>query len=439
MLLARLAGAIALVAIVVAIGVSLHEPRGTIVIQAPGPTNQDDDNGGTFLPDGGTFLQGEGPFTGQPRVNPPPVRNAGSRDFPGWRLPSLFPSWDEVRGFLVPRAPACDDRHDMPKLFRSEAFIARYPRTADSSTSPDTVIVGDAIPLCVPRDIAVGPEGELYVLDFYRRPSDDVPGARALVTVYDGDGDRDNEPIRVFSVAADAIAIAVDSTGHFWISSRSAGGVVRVYGPGVKGQTEPARRIAGWGTEASAVLGIGVDSRGNSYVISGDEVVVYPAGARDDDVPLRRIGGPDTFLRSPADLAIGPGDTLYVLNAVGSWGCHGRRMPKETEVAVTIYPPSADGNVKPARQIVVMQMGKGPGPIGLLTRPTGLTVDRAGAVYVASEMAGQIAVFAPGASGMVAPSRILHLRGAAGEPKAFAIGKDGALYVLGFPGPGACF
>jgi hypothetical protein len=244
MLLARLAGAIALVAIVVAIGVSLHEPRGTIVIQAPGPTNQDDDNGGTFLPDGGTFLQGEGPFTGQPRVNPPPVRNAGSRDFPGWRLPSLFPSWDEVRGFLVPRAPACDDRHDMPKLFRSEAFIARYPRTADSSTSPDTVIVGDAIPLCVPRDIAVGPEGELYVLDFYRRPSDDVPGARALVTVYDGDGDRDNEPIRVFSVAADAIAIAVDSTGHFWISSRSAGGVVRVYGPGVKGQTEPARRIA---------------------------------------------------------------------------------------------------------------------------------------------------------------------------------------------------
>jgi len=426
----RPAGTLALVAIGVAIGVSLPKPRGATVIQEvrPATTADDDDASGLFL-SGGT-----GMFAGQPRVEPPPEGKTVAPSFPWWRFQGLLPSWDDVRLFLGLVRPACDSSSHFVQFTHLKPYIAQFPPAADGSSSPDTVVTGEAIPLCTPRDIATGPDGELYVLDMHPRLSDPAAGLQVLVKVYDRRAAPDDVPARVFAVAADVMAMTVDSSGHLWTSSRSPGGVVRVYGPGAREEPKPVRVIQGWGAYAPSVAGIAVDSRGNSYVSAGDEVVVYPQDAQAGDMPLREIAGPDTFLRQPTDLAIGPGDSLYVLNAVGFWRCH-RAGDTPAEVTVTVYPPGAEGNVEPARRIVVVQ-AKSSGLREPLMDPVGLAVDEAGAVYVSLAWPGSVAVYAPGATGSVSPVRVLRTGG--GAPKALAIGENGALYVLTIPSSRVC-
>ena len=105
----------------------------------------------------------------------------------------------------------------------------------------------------------------------------------------------------------DALDISVDSSGHLWASGRDPRGLIRVYDPDARGEAEPVRVIAGAGVDPGRLMGFDVDGRGNSYVATDDTVVVYSPGARDGDPPIRKIAGPDTFLRTARDLAIGPG------------------------------------------------------------------------------------------------------------------------------------
>ena len=418
-----LAGALALVALGVAIGISLPKPPTAVVQPAPPPTQDGDHAGGIFI--GGAT----GMFAGQPAVGPPPPPRSLIPTFPYWELLPLLPSREEWRHFLGIEPPVCDSSRHTIRSTTQKPFIARFPPSADGLKRVDTAIAGAAIPLCTPRDIAIGPDGALYVLDLHPRLYDETPGLRALVKIYERDAAPDDAPARVFAVAEDAIAMSVDSAGQVWTSSRRVGEVIRVYGPRARKEPEPVRVIDGWNAWAPSVLGIEVDSRGNSYVTAG-EVVVYPPSAREGDPPVRKITGPATSLRSPVDLAIGPGDTLYVLNALGTWRC-GRGAP--AEVSVTVYPPGADGNVKPVRRIMLTGE-KAPDGLAYPPRPTGLTVDQSGAVYVSFGTAQWIAVFAPGARGNAVPVRNLY---PGAEPQSLAIGKDGALYVLAIPGPRA--
>ena len=305
------------------------------------PTQDGDHAGGIFI--GGAT----GMFAGQPAVGPPPPPRSLIPTFPYWELLPLLPSREEWRHFLGIEPPVCDSSRHTIRSTTQKPFIARFPPSADGLKRVDTAVAGAAIPLCTPRDIAIGPDGALYVLDLHPRLYDETRDCGRSRSKRDAAPD--DAPARVFAVAEDAIAMSVDSAGQVWTSSRRVGEDIRVYGPRARKEPEPVRVIDGWNAWAPSVLGIEVDSRGNSYVTAG-EVVVYPPSAREGDPPVRKITGPATSLRSPVDLAIGPGDTLYVLNALGTWRC-GRGAP--AEVSVTVYPPGADGNVKPVRRIML--------------------------------------------------------------------------------------
>jgi 6-phosphogluconolactonase (cycloisomerase 2 family) len=97
--------------------------------------------------------------------------------------------------------------------------------------------------------------------------------------------------------------------------------------------------------------------------------------------PVRRITGSLTGLASPEQIATDRSGNLYVANSSGS---------------ITVYPPTATGNVAPLRQIAGTATGLGGGVFGI-------AVDAAGHVYASNHYRNSITEYAPGANGNVAP------------------------------------
>ena len=407
--------------------------RSTIIQEAPPASRDSSGSGGAIFIGGGVFIEGSQPAGGR-RVRQ--RRNAVSPPRSGWEFLDSLPGWELFRRLFVPDVPVCDTTQPRWSFDGTEPFIARYPVASDSSTAPDTAAPSKSVPFCVARDIAFGPGGKLYVLDGNLRSPYDSAGApaRGLVRVYASGAARGDAPERMFFIY-DALDISVDSSGHLWASGRDPRGLIRVYDPDARGEAEPVRVIAGAGVDPGRLMGFDVDGRGNSYVATDDTVVVYSPGARDGDPPIRKIAGPDTFLRTARDLAIGPGDTLYVLNAFGYWHC-GSMAPRE--VTVSVYAPGADGNVEPVRLLVITQEGKTAGSGFALMRPQGIAVDKAGSVYVSFDEPKWIAAFRPGAKGVVSPNRILRMDSTRTDPRGLAVGKDGAVYVVATPSPMIC-
>ncbi|HEX3830563.1 MAG TPA: beta-propeller fold lactonase family protein [Solirubrobacteraceae bacterium] len=97
--------------------------------------------------------------------------------------------------------------------------------------------------------------------------------------------------------------------------------------------------------------------------------------------PIRRITGSLTGLASPEQIAADRSGNLYVANSSGS---------------ITVYPPTATGNVAPLRTIAGAATGLGGGVFGI-------AVDAAGHVYASNHYRNSITEYASGATGNVAP------------------------------------
>jgi sugar lactone lactonase YvrE len=172
----------------------------------------------------------------------------------------------------------------------------------------------------------------------------------------------------------------------------------------------PATRLCGPGRVA-------VDSSGAVYVLNNLPpsapstvpalVTVYEPSAMGDIPPTRRIGGERTGMSWTAGLAVDPGGAVYVTNFFRN--------------AVLIYPPRAHGNVEPMRVITGERTGLD-GPADILSAR--------GELYVANAGTPSITVYAPGATGNNAPARKIRgphtlLR----DPRRMALGRGDTLYV----------
>src|ERR1700760_1002795 len=161
--------------------------------------------------------------------------------------------------------------------------------------------------------------------------------------------------------------------------------------------------VAGFGAAAAhaqTAIVVAENNPGNPAVST------FALGA--GSTPIRRITGALTGLSSPEQIAADRSGNLYVANSSGS---------------ITVYAPTATGNVAPLRKIAGPATGLGGGVYGI-------AVDAAGDVYASNHYLNSVTEYAPGANGNVAP--IATLAGAATgvkQPLGIALDPAGHLWV----------
>jgi len=133
----------------------------------------------------------------------------------------------------------------------------------------------------------------------------------------------------------------------------------------------PATTLTGSNTALDGTGAVALDKFGDLYVANGDSetITVYPGDATGNTQPMAVISGPDTGLANPSAIALDSQSRLYVANAASG--------------TVTVYSPGASGDAAPIRTITD------------LSGPSGVVVDGAGNVWVASSPTNSLERFAP--------------------------------------------
>ncbi|MFL5496641.1 MAG: NHL repeat-containing protein [Gemmatimonadales bacterium] len=318
-------------------------------------------------------------------------------------------------------------------LANQSGTVSVYAPGAADSALPQRKIEGPATGVRGAFGLALDPYDTLYVasttdsaiLVFAPGAGGDVPPARTVRGPQSG--------------LSAPLGIALDRRTNLYVANGSlpkGRGAVRVFDAKANGYATSVRLITGPLTLLNQPGDVGFDSRGDMYVVNTDWqgaglVTIYGPEADGNAPPIRTITGPNTLLRRPIKLAIGIGDTLYVLNAF-RWWKYGTE-----NVTVTVYPPGGAGDVDPVRSIVVNSGRRSAGGRLGLDWPEGIAVDERGTVYVANYWPGNaVAVYAPGADGDVPPSRLI--RGAKtglSGPVGVALDAEGDLYVASVPEP----
>ncbi|MEO6991420.1 MAG: hypothetical protein ABI202_07865 [Candidatus Baltobacteraceae bacterium] len=156
---------------------------------------------------------------------------------------------------------------------------------------------------------------------------------------------------------------------------------------------------------------------GDGYTEGTGKVEVFPLDAREDVQPERVLTGPQTLLSSPGDFAWDAQGNLYVIDA-GFFSSSRQLVPQR----VLVFAPGASGNVAPIRVIAGSKTGfNGFG--------SGIAVDHSGDVFVAQSVDCSVPIFAPGARGNVAPIAVLPVGCGFGPTDAFDTGRT--VYVTG--------
>jgi sugar lactone lactonase YvrE len=141
-------------------------------------------------------------------------------------------------------------------------------------------------------------------------------------------------------------------------------------------------------TGLASPQGIAVDTAGNMWVtnFSTSTITEYPANANGNVAPINTVAGNATFLSFPVGITFDKNGNMYVVNsATDSSGFF----------EILEFGPNPVGNQAPISRIG--------GSNTLLNSPQYDVVDAAGNVYVTNIAANLINIYAPGATGNVAP------------------------------------
>ena len=330
------------------------------------------------------------------------------------------------------------DRHDTLYAVSGDTVMV-YPPGYSGSEPPVRQIVVPRSGWMGVTDIALDDRGWLYLAQL--GPTVE----RGLIRVYQPGASGNVPPSRTITGPRTRLShptgLALDRKRRLYVANGLVSGnegAIRVYASGARGEDQPVRVLAGPATRLWEPTDIEFDSRGNMYVPFGyapGVVSVFRPEASGDEAPVRTITGPQRLVRRTVALAVGPGDTLYALNVHGYGG---RCDPRATgDATVTVYPPGANGEVEPARTLVLTQEGMSPGCVAGLGLVHGLAVDAGGGVQVWHT--GGTVRFPPGAEGLAAPLQAMVDTTASGtNASGVTVTSDGWAYQTNVPSAGPC-
>lgn len=318
----------------------------------------------------------------------------------------MWRGWSATKVFIVLVnlcLAACQSSPLIAVANRVGNSITEYPIDSTGNVAPAATIAGNLTGLASPFGIVGDSAGSLHVGNI-----DGGSGGGGSITSYASGASGNVTPVATITGPNTGLTRPSGSVGAV-----ALGPGLRIYAAGFAnynsvtvhratdtGNASPLATISGSNTQLNWPGGAAIDAAGKLYVVNSQtpSVTVYAAGATGNVAPIAAITGPRTGLNAPGQVAVDARGTVFVANG---------GTPGSDVGSVTIYAPGANGNVAPSRTIA--------GPATGLYQPHGIAVDGNGRIYASNSCRAPIAciqqphhddtivVFAPGASGNVAP------------------------------------
>jgi sugar lactone lactonase YvrE len=315
--------------------------------------------------------------------------------------------------------------------------IAVFAPGAEGDVAPVRVIEGPGTGLNGATSLALDRQGRIYVANNLKN-EDPVLGS-ATITVYASDAAGDAAPIRTIGGWSTRLSnpsgIAVADDGTIYVANLGVysddQGSVQTFAVGASEGDKAARTLVGREAALAGPQSIAVGRGDTLYVLNRQvpRIAIYPPAADGPSPPVRTIEGDSTGLRSlggsdlPGRMAIDAAGYLYVADPAQASGLNAYGPDLG---AVRVFRPEADGNEVPVRTII--------GGFTKLNGPGGVAVDRAGNLYVPNRYGtgpGSVTVYGPGADGDVRPLRMIAgMATGLQAPAAVALDAHDTLYVV---------
>ena len=174
------------------------------------------------------------------------------------------------------------------------------------------------------------------------------------------------------------------------------------------GDVTPIGKIAGASTTLAGVVQVAIDGSGKIYVLGkngltypAQSIAVFAAGADGDVAPIATVAGPSTGLVGAVSLAVDAAGKMYVAGSIPCAACTSATHP-----GIMVFAAGANGDAAP-QQSIAPDAYPAVDNTGLDAGDLAVGVDAGGNIYAADSYSQKVLVFAPNATGNVAPLRVL--------------------------------
>jgi sugar lactone lactonase YvrE len=213
--------------------------------------------------------------------------------------------------------------------------ITEYAPQVNGNTAPTATIAGSLTNLSQPQDLALGPQGDLFVTNSNASVTEYAPGATGNVA-----------PKARIAGSATKLSqprgILVDASGALHVTNGN--GTVTTYRLGAHGNAAPSSKLT-INAGAGRPWGLNFDPDGNLVVsdAAASRIGSFAATATGSIAPLLVLSGTPPALSSPTGLDLDLAGDLFVANRASN--------------TVSEYPPGSSGNAAPLATITGADTG----------------------------------------------------------------------------------